>query len=321
MEHERIIYVLNYLTNYTNEKKKVTIRDIQNHLANEANLTDVSVLTVRRDIERLITAGYDIRKETGAHNTAYYYLIKQGFTFNEIRFIVDSISINKFLSNSLKQRLIKKFEGLCSGEEVRQLISRISLNSQAPPNLNLLENLEKIHLIISQKRKIDFEYGKYDIHKQMQYQSKRRNMIPCKVIYFNERFYLKCMDEETKTLRTYRVDRMKSIKSGKKTKVKAVIPQPEGVVLDIFDPEEYAFVTLRVKRYLLDDMLEQFGNYASIQDDDQNQERVLIRVKIGISRGFFRWVMKYGADVEIVSPSAVREEFHKKLSEVYSLYE
>ena len=89
MEHERIIYILNYLSNYTSEKKKVTPGDIQEHLANEANLRDVSILTLRRDMARLMTVGYDIRRENGAHNTAYYYLVKQGFTFNEIRFIVD----------------------------------------------------------------------------------------------------------------------------------------------------------------------------------------------------------------------------------------
>ena len=33
------------------------------------------------------------------HNTAYYALIDKGFSFNEIRFIVDSISINKFLTS------------------------------------------------------------------------------------------------------------------------------------------------------------------------------------------------------------------------------
>ena len=232
-----------------------------------------------------------------------------------------SISINKFLSNTLKQRLIKKFEVLCSGEEVRQLISRISLNSQAPPNLNLLENLEKVHLIISQRRKINFDYGKYDIHKQMQYYHKHRDMIPCKVIYSNERFYLKCMDEETKEIRTYRIDRMQRIKPGDKTKVKAVLPKRQGAVLDIFEPEQYLFVTFRVKRHLLDDMLEQFGSYASMQDDDNYPDYVLVKVKIGISQSFYRWVMRYGANMEIIAPESIRQQFQTELAAVMKLYE
>lgn len=319
MEHERIIYILEYLNRQTDKEKRVTVRDIQNYLASQTNLGDVSALTIRRDINRLQTAGHDIQITHGAHNTAEYSLVRKGFTFNEIRFIVDSISINKFLSDGQKQRLIKKFEGLCSAGEVHQLISRIALNSQAEPSANLLDNLEKVHRIISQNRKINFEYGKYDTHKQINYYSKRRNMIPSKVIYFNERFYLKCMDEETQTVRTYRIDRMKRILPGAQTKLKAVIPRPDGIVLDIFEPEEFAYVTLRIKRILLDDMLEQFGRYATVMKDTTT-ESVLIRTKIGIGHGFYRWVMKYGQDMEILAPEHIRKAFAEKITEVSDLY-
>ncbi len=320
MDHERIIYILDYLNHYTDERKHVTVRDIQNYLSSKTNLNDVSAITIRRDINRLQTSGQDIRIIHGAHNTAEYFLVRKGFTFNEIRFIVDSVSINKFLSDGQKQRLIKKFEGLCSEAEVHQLISRIALNSQAEPSANLLDNLEKVHRIISQTKKINFEYGKYDTHKQINYYSKRRNMIPCKVIYFNERFYLKCMDEETETIRTYRIDRMKCISSGERTKIKAVIPKPDGIVLDIFEPEEFVYVTLRVKRFLLDDMLEQFGKYVTVMKDD-NSESVLIQAKVGVGHGFYRWVMKYGQDMEIISPQKIREAFAEKIKEVYDLYQ
>ncbi len=320
MEHERIIYVLEYLTNYSDEKKRVTIQDIRNYLAYQTNLGDVSPLTIRRDIARLQTTGHNIQISHGSHNKAEYYLIRKGFTFNEIRFIVDSVSINRFLSDNQKQTLIKKFEGLCSAEEVHQLISRISLNSLAAPSANLLDNLDKVHRIISQNRKINFEYGKYDTHKKINYYSKRRDLIPCKVIYFNDRFYLKCLDEENSSVRTYRIDRMKHITQGEKTAVKAKIPRPDGVVLDIFEPDAFVFVTLRVKRFLLDDMLEQFGSYATVLNE-QNPDTVLIRAKIGIGHGFYRWVMKYGQDMEIVSPENVRQEFAKRISAVSKLYQ
>ncbi len=320
MEHERIIYILEYLTSQTDKNTKVTIRDIQHYLAAQTNLGDVSALTIRRDLNRLQTTGHNIQVSRGAHNTAEYYLVRKGFTFNEIRFIVDSVSINKFLSAGQKQKLIKKFEGLCSAEEVHQLISRIALNSLAAPSANLLDNLDKVHKIISQKRKIHFEYGKYDTHKQINYYTKRRDMIPCQVIYFNERFYLKCLNAENQTVRTYRIDRMRHITAGEETKIKAEIPKPDGVVLDIFEPEDFVIVTLKIKRFLLDDMLEQFGKYATVLDD-KNPETVQIRAKIGIGHGFYRWVMKYGQDMEILSPPEVREAFAQRIAGVAALYQ
>lgn len=218
MEHERIIQIYEYLCRYTDETKSVTIKEIQNYLSRSGNTKDVSALTVRRDIDRLSAMGNDIRKENGAHNTSRYSLVNKGFTFNEIRFIVDSITINKFLSSNQKQRLIKKFEGMCSEKEVRQLISRISLNGRNVPNLDLLENLERVHNIISNRQKIDFEYGKSNPRGELEYYSKKRNMIPVKVIYFDDRFYLKCMNAETEQIRTYRIDRMKNIRAGEDRK-------------------------------------------------------------------------------------------------------
>ncbi|MDE5768713.1 MAG: WYL domain-containing protein [Oscillospiraceae bacterium] len=321
MEQQRIIYILDYLSSQTSEQHQVTLRDIQNYLENYEEIRTPSILTIRRDIERLQTSGNDIRVTAGKHNTAYYYLVRKSFTFNEIRFIVDSVSINQFLSDHQKQNLIKKFEGLCSVNEVRQLISRISLTNQGKHSMDLLENLEKVHQIISENRKINFEYGKYDTRKQIHYYDKSREMIPCKVIYFNERFYLKCVDEITQHTRTYRIDRMKNIKKGDPAGCKPVLPEPEGIVLDMFEPERYEHVKLRIRKFLLDDMMEQFREHISIQEEPERPEYVTVRVKVGISQGFYRWVMKYGADMEILSPESIRENFRKRLRELTALYQ
>ena len=155
MDHERIIHILDYLSRYTDEKHFVTISQIQDHLASACNLSRVKDVTIRRDLDRLTAMGNNIVKVNHEHNTAYYALIDKGFSFNEIRFIVDSISINKYLTAAQKQKLIKKFEGMCSDPEIRQLISRIKLNERCAPSLDLLENLDKIHHLIAERQRID----------------------------------------------------------------------------------------------------------------------------------------------------------------------
>ena len=92
MDHERIMLIYEFLSKNTDTAKGVTIADIQGFLAEKTNLRNVSVLTIRRDIDRLTSMGYDISKTNGAHNTAYYHMKGKGFTFNEIRFLVDSAS-------------------------------------------------------------------------------------------------------------------------------------------------------------------------------------------------------------------------------------
>ncbi len=320
MEHERILYILDYLTRCTDEKHDASLQDIKRYLESETNMESVSILTIRRDIERLECAGNDVRFHTAAHNTRRYYIPNKGFTFNEIRFLVDSVSINKFLSPARKHRLIRKFEVLCSEAQVRQLISRVSLSGRETPSYDLLENLEKVHSIISERRKIQFEYGKSDLHGNLVYYRKDREMIPCKVIYFNERFYLKCVDESSEKTRTYRIDRMRSIRSGDRVRRIPQLPKPEGAVLDMFEPERYAVVKLRVKRVLLDDMLEHLGEFARAQDDPCNPDSVIVSANIAISQNFYQWVMKYGENAEILSPSDIRSTMQAKLEEILKKY-
>lgn len=320
MESERILHILNYLTRSTNETKSVTVREILDHLAANFDLQNVSALTVRRDIDRLITAGYDIRITHGAHNTAYYALWGRGFSFNEIRFLVDSVSINQFLSEKQKKQLIRKFEVFCSEEELRKLVSRVVIAGQVAPSTDLLRNLEQVHSLIAAKQKINFEYGKYDTGRQMQFYSKKREMIPVRVVYFDGRFYLRCVNEETGAERTYRIDRMRDIREGGKAKRAAKLSHPDGVQLDMFQPERYAAVTFRADRVLLDDMLEHFGKYADVQPDDDPQ-RVRIRVRIGIGPSFYRWVMGYGSQLEVLAPADIRSEMQRCIRQTLALYD
>ena len=300
MDQERIIYILDYLSRYTDEKKAVSIKEIQEHLANVCNLTRVNDVTIRRDLDRLTNAGNHIVKYNREHNTAYYALIDKGFSFNEIRFIVDSISINKFLTSKQKRQLIKKFEGMCSDAEI---------------------SLDLIHRLIADRRKINFEYGKYDTDKRIKYYKKKRDLLPVRVVYFNERIYLKCYNEADERWRIYRVDRMRSIVGGDVSHTR--LPKekkPEGFVTDMFDPEYFEYVTLKVKRYLLDDMLEHFGDYASISPYSKTDESVTITVHVGVNQRFFLWVMSYGDGIELLSPANVRKEYLAEVRKMLGAY-
>ena len=87
----------------------------------------------------------------------------------------------------------------------------------------------------------------------------------------------------------------------------------------MFAPEYFTAVTLRVKKYLLDEMRESFGEYASIlHDEDVNYVR--IRVRVGINRKFYLWLMGYGDGIELLSPERVRESYLKEVRKMLSAY-
>ena len=320
MEKERILLILEFLQRNTSATQGVSVQNIRDHLSHNTLLRDVSPMTIRRDIDRLIFAGYDIQIRNGAHNTAFYSLVNRTFSFNEIRFFVDSICINRFISNAQKKKLIQKFEAYCSDSELRQLSSRIILNDRTAPNLDLLKNLDVVHSLISEHRHINFDYGKYDIEKNVRYYSKQRELLPCKVVYWNERFYLRCMDETNRKPRTYRIDRMRNIRSGEVSQTKMSLPKPEATVVDIFEPDYFDTVTFRIKEVLLDDMLEIFGNTISARIDTEHKGWFLITVRVGISKGFFRWFLRYGNDLVVISPPDIRKKYLSMIDSIQAEY-
>ena len=96
--------------------------------------------------------------------------------------------------------------------------------------------------------------------------------------------------------------------------------KPEGFVTDMFEPEYFEYVRLRVKRYLLDDMLEHFGDYASISPYSETDESVTITVHVGVNQRFFLWVMSYGDGIELISPANVRDEYLAEVRKMLGAY-
>lgn len=319
MEAARIILIQEYLSRYAVEPPGVTIKQIQEYIRANSTLTDVSVQTIRRDLDEL-SAFEDIRTEHGAHNTAYYQYVSKGFTFNEIRFLVDSVSINKFLSDGKKAELIHKFEGMCSEKQIRMLMSRVRLTHRSP-SADLLKNLEIIHGLIAENCRINFEYGRNNLRGEKQFQYKDRNFVPAEVVYFDGRFYLRGANPDTGEPRTYRIDRMRQITAGEPVKKKIRLPKPEGAVLDMFGAAEYADIVLRVKRNLMDEMQEQLGKYATIRDDESHPDCVLVYAHVGIGDSFFRWIMRYGLDAELIGPENLRERMKAQIAELLTKYE
>ena len=87
----------------------------------------------------------------------------------------------------------------------------------------------------------------------------------------------------------------------------------------MFEPEYFEYVTLRVKRYLLDDMLEHFDDLAHVRPDE-NEEYVLINVKAGINRKLYLWIMQYGDGVELASPAKERAEYLAEVRKMLGAY-
>ena len=57
------------------------------------------------------------------------------------------------------------------------------------------------------------------------------------------------------------------------------------------------------------------------EDETDPENYILVRAKMGISHGLYRWIMKYRADMEVLAPETLRQEMAKRLHEAYQQYE
>ena len=113
---------------------------------------------------------------------------------------------------------------------------------------------------------------------------------------------------------------MRNIQGGEVSKVKLPPEEKyEGFVTDMFAPERFTSVTLRVKKYLLDEMREAFGDNASIVSDHDNNF-VRIHVNVGINRKFYLWLMQYGDGIELIAPEKERAEFLEEVRKMLGAY-
>lgn len=319
MEHERILLIYDFLYKNTDQEHYVTLKEIREHLK-QFNIRDTASVTIRRDIER-IAVHYRVETESGPHNTFKYSMRKDKFTINELRFLIDAVSVNKFLNEKQKKALIGKFKGLCPENEMIKLMNRVNISDVTPPALNLLDNLEKLHIMITNKMRINFDYGKYDEKGKFKYNKKDRVLLPCQVKYFKEKFYLKGVSEEDNKFRTYRIDRMKNITELEKSDAKVELKRPDGVIVDAFETDRFEYVKMRISRNLRDEFIETFGKMYSEITGEEDEDTIVVRVKVGVSDRFCSWVLSYGDLAEVLEPADLRERMRETVKRIMGKYE
>lgn len=321
MDRERILYILDYLSRYTDENNAVSIKDIKEHLAQVKDLKNVDDVTIRRDIARLINAGNNIVKVSRDHNQAYYVLIDKGFSLSEIRCLIDSVTLNNSLSSAQKEKIIRKFEDMCSDEEKKQLVSRIKIAERSDISPELLENLYKLHSLIAEKRTIDFVYSEYDETLHHIESKDFYELLPVNISFQDKHYYLKCYRKIDDTWLIFRIERMREIVSGNVMKRRPPkTEKPFYFSADMSEPERNTIVTLKVKLSIVNDLLERFGEYAAYSPCREDKGFGILTVRAGINKSFYLFLLGCGSGVELLSPPEIRAEYLTEVRKMLGAY-
>ena len=319
----KLVYIIKYLLENTDENHKVTMADILAHL--ESYDITAERKGIYDDIETIRELGIDVIGEKIGRNF-YYYVGKRDFELAQLKLLVDAIQSSKFVTEKKSAELIKKLGTLVSIHEAKQLKRQVYVAGRAKAlNESIFYNVDAIHNAIEENKKIKFQYFQWNIKKEMEL---RRNgefyeVSPWALLWEDENYYLVAYDSGKKEIRHYRVDKMikiscsDSVREGRECFEKFHIPEYTRKNFGMFAGEE-EIVNLEVHRRLVGVILDRFGTDTMIVPADEEHFRV--HVKVAVSGQFLGWIFALGNDIRILGPENVVAKMRDQLAKIECLY-
>lgn len=319
----KLIYIIKYLLENTDENHKVTMADILKYLENQ----DVTAERkgIYDDIITIRELGIEVIGEKIGRNF-YYYVMDRDFEVAELKLLVDAIQSSKFITEKKSQELIKKLGSLVSVHEAKQLQRQVYVSGRAKAlNENIFYNIDAIHSAIGTNRKIRFQYFQWNVKKEMELRKNGEfyEVSPWALLWEDENYYLIGFDSMNQEIRHYRVDKMlkiselNSIREGKEYFEKLNMADYTKKNFGMFAGEE-EMVKLEVHNRLIGVMIDRFGTDIMIIPADEEHFR--INVKVSVSNQFFGWIFGLGSDVKILGPENIVNRMKEEVKKTMELY-
>lgn len=319
----KLIYIIKYLLENTDENHKVTMADIIRYL--ESYDITAERKSIYTDLETLRDIGIDVLGEKVGRNF-YYYIAGRDFEVAELKLLVDAIQSSKFITEKKSSELIKKLQGLVSVHEAKQLQRQLYVSGGTKTvNESIYYNIDALHNAIGGNHKIQFQYFQWNVKKEMEF---RRNgelyeVSPWALLWEDEKYYLIAFDSSRQEIRHYRVDKMlkisavNEVREGREYFEKFNLAEYSKKNFGMFAGEE-EMVKLEVHNRLIGVILDRFGTDVMIIPADEEHFRV--NVKVSVSNQFFGWIFGLGSDVKIMAPENVVNKMRKELENINKLY-
>ena len=349
--------VLQYLLRNTDENHVATAMDIVAYL--EECAISAERRSIYRDIEEInrvalmldedctIDEAAEILENDENDNSKLvvydksrkgFYVRQRKFDLNDIRLLAECVYSAKFISQGQADRLAEvvcEFVSEHQAEKIRHnafLTDRVKTN-----NRQVLSNIAAINEAMSRKidghphtpEKISFQYLKYsitDMSKQVERRHGAKYIVsPFQLLINDGNYYLLAFDDRFKTMRTYRVDRMKNVfflgepREGEEEFKKIDLRTYTQRVFSMFGGEE-RLVQIRFINPLLDAVVDRFGT-KDVQYSRVDDHHFCVSAKVEISNQFFAWVCGFGKRAKIINPSSVVEDMKKFLHNLTKMYE
>lgn len=355
-----ILYILDILQKYTDEEHRLSQKEIQDILKKEYEMP-VDRKAIKRNLLNLIEYGSSIeyrevsRKDIFRKKDSVSYkgtsdfvdkeiseddllwtdfYLKQKFTNEELRLLIDSLLFSKHIPYSQVKELITKLESLSNiyFKSCSQYIYPLPV--ERTDNKQVFYNIAILDEAIRKKKKVLFEYAEYHTDKKMHLKKREDGSVreyiitPYQMAVQEGKYYLICNYDKYDDISNYRVDRIRNIQileeKGKPFEtLKWSGHQPMNLNEYMREhvymySSENAFVKFRIVKAMISDVIDLFGK--DVVFSEETDTHVVVSVHVN-ERAAEQFAKNYAPDVIVLQPKRLRNKLRDDLKKSWEAYE
>ena len=355
-----ILYILDILQKYTDEEHRLSQKEIQDILKKEYEMP-VDRKAIKRNLLNLIEYGSSIgyrevsRKEIFRKKSVVSdedsldledkgipeddllwtdFYLKQKFTNEELRLLIDSLLFSKHIPYSQAKELIKKLESLSNiyFKSCSQYIYPLPV--ERTDNKQVFYNIAILDDAIRKKKKVLFEYAEYHTDKKMHLKKREDGSVreyiitPYQMAVQEGKYYLICNYDKYDDISNYRVDRIRNIQIlEEKGKPFETLKWSEHQPMNLnkymkehvyMYSSENAFVKFRIVKAMISDVIDLFGKGVDFSEETDTHVSVSVHVN---ERAAEQFAKNYAPDVVILQPKRLRDKLRDDLKKAWEAYE
>ena len=316
----KLLYLLDYLLEQTDETHTVKVSDIITHFDNYHKIP-IEQKTVCSDLHLLDEYGYETQYDG---RTRGWRIVEREFETQELQLLIDSVHSSRFITQKQAKNLTDKLKAKASRFD-RVLLDRRCYvpNRVRSSNDSVFYHLDDIHAAIANDWKITFQYFYFSPQKQKVYYKKggKYTASPYALLWSENNYYL--LAYESGKMKHFRVDKMDGIellaqkREGKEIFKDMKLSERSLRVFSMYSGKVQR-VKLRFSNHLANVVIDRFGKDITMIPDDE--KHFTIHTDIEVSPQFYGWLCGLGRGVRVVSPPEVVEEmgnYVKKIAEMY----
>lgn len=284
-----------------------------------ADMFEVSLRTIYRDIDAIELAGIPIRSTSGVGGgfeiMPNYKIDKKVFSTADLSAILIGLSSisNMIQSDELRNTLakVKSFIPTERAKEIELKVNQIYIDfSQWIGNSNIQSYIEIIKVALQENKLLSFDYIAHRGNKTI------RVVEPYQLVLKSTHWYLYGYCLKRNDFRLFRLSRMSTLQKQKETFIPRDYQKPKLEFADVLATLQ-TNIKIRIHKSIVDRVLD-YCPYENFIPDDK--EHYIVSFPFIENDYYYDIVLSFGDKCECLEPLHVREKMKQRIYDIASLY-